>query len=119
MFRFFKQVSAGPGQARDPAAADRWTWLIIACYVQLRLARGLAADIRLPGSGLPPGGLTRARVRRGFRNIRQGLPDLASAPKPGKPGPGRTPGSTNWYLVTCYDVGKIVKRDDFKKKNNR
>ena len=33
---------------RDPAAADRWTWLIIACYAQLRLARYLAAGIRLP-----------------------------------------------------------------------
>jgi hypothetical protein len=32
----------------DPAAADQWTWLIIACNAQLRLARGLAADIRLP-----------------------------------------------------------------------
>jgi hypothetical protein len=43
----------------------------------------------------PPGRLTPARVRRGFRNIRQALPDLAGAPKPGKPGPGRPPGSTN------------------------
>ena len=49
MFRFFKQVLgwARP-KLRDPAAADRWTWIVIACYVQLRLARGLAADIRLP-----------------------------------------------------------------------
>jgi len=35
-------------EAPGPAAADRWTWLIIACNAQLRLARGLAADIRLP-----------------------------------------------------------------------
>ena len=33
---------------RDPAAADRWTWLILACYAQLYLARHLAGDIRLP-----------------------------------------------------------------------
>ena len=33
---------------RDPAAADRWTWLLIACYAQLYLARPLAADTRLP-----------------------------------------------------------------------
>jgi hypothetical protein len=26
--------------ARPPAAADRWTWLIIACYAQLYLAEG-------------------------------------------------------------------------------
>jgi hypothetical protein len=33
---------------RDPAAVGRWTWLILACYAQLYLARPLAADIRLP-----------------------------------------------------------------------
>jgi hypothetical protein len=81
---------------RDPAAADRWTWLIIASYAQLRLVRHLAADIHLPWQRpCPPGRLTPARVRRGFRNIRQTLPDLAGAPKPGKPGPGRPPGSKN------------------------
>ena len=76
MFRFFKQVLGWTRpKLRDPAAADRWTWLIIACYVQLRLARGLAADIRLPWQRpCPPGRLTPARVRRGFRNIRQALP---------------------------------------------
>ena len=49
MFRFFKQVLGWTRpKLRDPAAADRWTWLILACYAQLRLARHLAADIRLP-----------------------------------------------------------------------
>jgi hypothetical protein len=88
-FRLFKQVLGWTApKIRDPAAADRWTWLIIACYAQLHLARALAADIRLPWQRpCPPGRLTPARVRRGFRNIRQNLPDLASAPKPGKPGP--------------------------------
>ena len=121
MFRFFKQVLgwARP-KLRDPAAADRWTWIVIACYVQLRLARGLAADIRLPWQQpCPPGRLTPARVRRGFRNIRQALPDLASAPKPGKPGPGRPPGSKNRRPATRHDVGKTVKRDDSKKKTRR
>jgi hypothetical protein len=33
---------------RAPAAADRWTWLIIAVHAQLRLARPLADDLRLP-----------------------------------------------------------------------
>ena len=37
----------------------------------------------------PAGRLTPARVRRGFRNIRENLPELTSAPKPGRPGPGR------------------------------
>ena len=89
-FRFLKQVLGWTRpKLRDPAAADRWTWLILACYAQLYLARGLAADLRLPWQRpCPPGRLTPARVRRGFRNIRQTLPGLASAPKPGKPGPG-------------------------------
>ena len=116
-FRFFKQV---PGwtrpRLRDPAAADRWTWIVIACYAQLRLARDLAADIRLPWQRpCPPGRLTPARVRRGFRNIRQTLPGLASAPKPGKPGPGRPPGSKNRRPPARHDVGKIVKRQATKK----
>ncbi|HTP15054.1 MAG TPA: hypothetical protein VMK13_04375, partial [Streptosporangiaceae bacterium] len=57
-----------------------------------------------------------ARVRRGFRNIRQALPDLAGAPKPGKPGPGRPPGSKNRRPATRHDVGKTVKRAEPTKK---
>jgi hypothetical protein len=103
---------------RSPAAADRWTWLVLACYAQLYLARHLAADIRLPWQRpCPDGRLTPARVRRGFRHIRQALPDLASAPKPGKPGPGRPPGSKNRRPATRHDVGKTVKRDEPTKKS--
>ena len=73
MFRFFKQQ---PGwtrpKLRDPAAADRWTWLVVTCYAQLYLARPLAADIRLPWQQpCEPGRHTPARVRRGFRHLRQ------------------------------------------------
>ncbi len=120
-FRFFKQVLGWTRpKLRDPAAADRWTWLIIAAYTQLWLARHLAADIRLPWQRpCPPGRLTPARVRRGFRNICQALPALASAPKPGKPGPGRPPGSKNRRPATRHDVGKTVKRDESKKKDRR
>jgi hypothetical protein len=117
-FRFLKQVLGWTRpKLRDPAAADRWTWIILACYAQLRLARSLAADLRLPWQQpCPPGRLTPARVRRGFRNIRQTLPGLASAPKPGKPGPGRPPGSKNRHPATRHDVGKTVKRTQPKKK---
>ena len=31
-----------------PEQADRWTCLIVAGYTQLRLARGLVGDLRLP-----------------------------------------------------------------------
>ena len=112
-FRFFKQVLGWTApKIRDPAAADRWTWLIIAAYAQLRLARALAADLRLPWERPAPAGrLTPARVRRGFRNIRATTGSPATAPKPGKPGPGRPPGSKNRHPATRHDVGKTTRRD--------
>ena len=112
-FRLFKQVLGWTApKIRDPAAADRWTWLIIACHAQLRLARPLAADLRRPWERpAPPGWLTPARVRRGFRNIRAKAGCPASAPKPGKPGPGRPPGSKNRHPAPRHDVGKTTKRE--------
>jgi hypothetical protein len=112
-FRLFKQVLGWTApKLRDPAAADRWTWIVIACHAQLRLARPLAADLRLPWERpAPPGRLTPARVRRGFRNIHATLPCPAGAPKPGKPGPGRPPGSKNRRPAPRHDVGKTTKRD--------
>ncbi|HEX8008274.1 MAG TPA: NF041680 family putative transposase [Trebonia sp.] len=120
-FRFFKQV---PGwtrpKLRDPAAADRWTWLILAAYAQLYLARPLAADIRLPWQQpCAPGRLTPARVRRGYRNLRQILPVPASAPKPSRPGPGRPAGSKNRRPATRHDAGKTIKRTEAKTKNQQ
>jgi len=112
-FRLFKQVLGWTApKIRDPAAADRWTWLIIAAHTQLRLARPLAGDLRRPWERpAPPGRLTPARVRRGFRNIRAKVPCPAGAPKPGKPGPGRPPGSKNRHPAPRYDVGKTTKRE--------
>ena len=111
-FRFFKQILGWTRpKLRDPAAADRWTWIIISCHAQLRLARPLAADLRCPWERpAPPGRLTPARVRRGFRNIRATAPCPAGAPKPGKPGPGRPPGSKNRRPAPRYDVGKTTRR---------
>jgi hypothetical protein len=107
-FRLFKQVLGWTApKIRDPAAGDRWTWIIIACHAQLRLARQLAGDLRRPWEKpAPPGRLTPARVRRGFRNIRAKTASPASAPKPGKPGPGRPPGSKNRRPAIRHDVGK-------------
>jgi hypothetical protein len=120
-FRFLKQqLGWTRPKLRDPQAADRWTWIIIAAYAQLRLARPLAEDIRLPWQRpCDPGRLTPARVRRGFRNIRQALPVPASAPKPSKPGPGRQAGSKNRRPATRHDVGKTVKRTDPKTKDQQ
>ena len=105
------QRRAGRSRA-DPAAADRWTWLIIACQAHLRLARLLAADLRRPWErSAPPGRLTPALVRRGFRNIRTKVRCPAGAPKPGKPDPSRPPGSKNCHPAQHHNVGKTTKRE--------
>ncbi len=112
-FRLFKQVLGWTvPKIRNPEAADRWTWLIVTCHTQLRLARALAADLRRPWERpAPPGRLTPARVRRGFRNIRAKAAQPAGAPKPGKPGPGRPPGSKNRRPAPRHDVGKTTRRE--------
>lgn len=77
-----------------PEQADTWTWMVIAACTQLRLARRLVADQRLPWERrLKPARLTPARVRRGFRALASTLGTPASPPKPGKPGPGRPKGT--------------------------
>jgi DDE superfamily endonuclease len=112
-FRLFKQVLGWTvPKIRDPQAADRWTWLIITCHAQLRLARPLATDLRRPWERpASPGRLTPARVRRGFRNIRAKAAQPAGVPKPGKPGPGRPPGSKNRRPAPRHDVGKTTRRE--------
>lgn len=109
-FRLFKQTLGWTTpKLRDPEAADRWTWLMIACHTQLRLARSLTADLRRPWEKpLPTGRLTPARIRRGFRNLRTKIPSPACAPKPSRPGPGRPPGSTNRHRSPRHDVGRVL-----------
>jgi hypothetical protein len=107
-FRLFKQVLGWTApKIRSPHAADRWTWLIIAAYTQLRLAAALAADLRLPWQRpQPPGTMTPARVRRGFRAVCQAAGTPAAPPKPARPGPGRPKGSPNRHQAPRHDVGK-------------
>lgn len=111
-FRFLKQTLGWTTpQVRDPAAADRWTWLILACYTQLRLARGLVADQRLPWERpLEQEQLSPARVRRGFRHIHHTTCCPAAAPKPAKPGPGRPKGRSNTRPTPHHSVGKTRKK---------
>jgi DDE superfamily endonuclease len=94
-YRFAKNTLGWTTPAlRTPEQADRWTWLVIAVYTQLRLARGLVADDRLPWQRpRAPAQLTPARVRRGFRRLRASLGTPASAPKSNTPGPGRPKGT--------------------------
>jgi len=110
-FRLFKQTLGWTApRIRDPASADRWTWIVVAAYAQLFLARPLANDLRRPWEkATDPNRLTPARVRRGFRNLRTKTVTPAGAPKPGKPGPGRPPGSKNRRPAPRHDVGRIVK----------
>ena len=108
-FRLFKQTLGWTKpRIRDPKAADRWTWLTIVAYTQLRLGRDLTADLRRPWErpAAKPGRLTPARVRRGFRHLRSKLPTPAGAPKPSRPGPGRPPGSRNSQVAAHPPVGK-------------
>jgi len=80
---------------KTPEQADRWTWLTAAAYTQLRLARGLVDDMRLPWERpRDPALLTPARVRRGFRQLRAEIGTPANLPKSTTPGPGRPKGTT-------------------------
>jgi hypothetical protein len=112
-FRFLKQTLGWTvPRPRTPAQADVWTWVVIAAFTQLSLARGRVADLRLPWEApAEPGRLTPARVRRGFRNLRPDLGCPARAPKPSRPGPGRPKGRRNTRRAPVYDPGKTTKRN--------
>ena len=112
-FRFFKQTLGWTRpRVRTPQQADRWTWIILAAYTQLRLARSLTEDLRRPWEKpLIPAKLTPARVRRGFPRIRRTSTDPVAAPKTTRPGPGRPKGSANKHRAPRYPVGKQTKMD--------
>lgn len=81
-------------RVRHPEQADRWTWLILAAYTQLRLARSIVADLRLPWEKpLSQKRLTPTRVLRVFCNLLLDLGTPASVPKPRGRSPGRPKGS--------------------------
>lgn len=94
-FRFAKNTLGWTTPAlATPEQADRWTWLTIASYTQLRLARTLIEDLRLPWERpQPTHQLTPTRVRRGFRRLRPQLGTPANPPKPSRAGPGRPKGT--------------------------
>ena len=94
-FRFMKGSLAWTTPALcTPEQADRWTLLVAAAYSELRLARGLVGDLRLPWERpCDPARLTPHRVRRGFRQLRAILGTPALPPKSTTPGPGRPKGT--------------------------
>jgi DDE superfamily endonuclease len=93
--RFLKQALGWTApRVRHPEQADRWTWLVLAVYTQLCLARGVVADRRLPWERpLPPQKLTPTRVLRSFVTLLPTLGTPAEAPKPRGRSPGRPKGS--------------------------
>jgi hypothetical protein len=115
-YRFTKQTLGWTAPAlRTPEQADLWTWLIVAAYTQLRLARGAVEDLRLPWERpRGPSELTPARVRRGFRRLHVTIGSPAGAPKSQVPGPGR-PKGTRRGPRTRYPAikktTKAIKRD--------
>ena len=94
-FRFAKNTLGWTAPSLcTPEQADRWTWIVLAALTQLRLARGLVDDLRLPWERpLDPAKLTPARVRRGFRRLRATIGTPASPPKFARAGPGRPKGT--------------------------
>ena len=93
-YRFFKQaLKWTTPKLRRPEAADRWTWLLLLADVQLRLARDLVSEVRLPWQrSLPPQRRTPARVRRAFSSLLAPLGSPANLPQPCGRSPGRPKG---------------------------
>ena len=94
--RYWKQALGWTTlRVRHPEQADRWTCLMLAAYTQLRLARGIVADRRLPWERLLPAeSLTPMRVLRNFATLLPLVGTPAEAPKPR----GRSPGRPNGRL---------------------
>jgi hypothetical protein len=69
--RFAKQTLGWTTpRPRHPEQADRWTWLVLAAHAQLRLARAVVADARLPWERPGRrGGCHRCGSAAGFRDF--------------------------------------------------
>jgi hypothetical protein len=106
--RFCKQTLGwATPRPRRPDQADRWTWLVLAGYTQLRLAREAACDQRLPWERpRPPGKLSPYRVRRGFPQLLCTLGSPAATPKPSGRSPGRPKGRVSGPAVRYPAIKK-------------
>jgi hypothetical protein len=93
-FRFLKQsMGWTTPRVRYPEQADLWSWLVVASYTQLRLARACVADLRLPWERrYDTGRLTPVRVHRVVSSLLVELGTPAKAPKPCGRSPGRPKG---------------------------
>jgi hypothetical protein len=114
--RFCKQTLGWTTpRPRHPAQADRWTWLVLAAYAQLRLAREAAGDQRLPWERpRPQRRLSPVRVRRGFPQLLVRLGSPASAPKPAGCPPGRPKGRCSGPAMRYPAIKKPTKKPNNK-----
>jgi hypothetical protein len=110
--RFCKQTLGWTTpRSRHPAQADRWTWLVLVAYTQLRLARAVATDARLPWERpRPQPRLSPYRVRRGFPRLLCALGSPAAAPKPSGCSSGRPKGRASGPAVRHPALKKPAKR---------
>ena len=93
-FRFLKQALGWTTpRVRHPEQAERWSWLVVAAYTQLKLARTRVADLRLPWERRYEAGcLTPVRVHRVVSSLLVQMGTPAKAPKPCGRSPGRPKG---------------------------
>jgi hypothetical protein len=110
--RFCKQTLGWTTpRPRQPAQADRWTWLVLAAYTQLRLARLVAGDQRLPWERpRPQPRLSPYRVRRGFPQLLATLGSPAATPKPSGRSPGRSKGRCSGPATRYPAIKKPAKK---------
>jgi hypothetical protein len=110
--RFCKQTLGWTTpRPRHPEQADRWTWLVLAAYAQLRLARQVAGDQRLPWERpRPQPRLSPLRVRRGFPQLLATLGSPATTPKPSGRSPGRPRGRPSGPATRYPAIKKPAKR---------
>jgi len=117
-FRFLKQsLNWVRPRVRLPAQADCWTWLVVAAYTQLRLARGAVAEQRLPWERpLPPARLTPGRLQRAFSTLLLTLGTPAAAPKPCGRSPGRPKGRRSLRAARYPPIKKLLPKSTKRKK---
>jgi hypothetical protein len=110
--RFCKQTLGWTTpRPRHPEQADRWTWLVLGAYAQLRLARQVACDQRLPWERpRPQPRLSPYRVRRGFPQLLCALGSPAATPKPAGRSPGRPRGSRSGPASRYPAIKKPAKK---------
>jgi len=109
-FRFLKQTLGWTApRVRHPEQADRWTWLVLAAYTQLRLARPCVADRRLPWErSQRRRRLMPCRVLRGFTTLLAAVGTPAGAPKPCGRSPERPKGRLSGRAKHCPALKKTA-----------